>query len=257
MSFISIIVGIYFIYVYAPVEKVMGIPQKNILFPCIFCMVVIFLHFFLVCVYSFLYILKRDSNYLLWSISAAEIGVLYSTLVLITGIIWAKASWNTYWTWDPRLITTLIMWFMYVIYLVIVNMDIQEDKKYILGSGVGIIGFLDVPLVFWSARMWRSIHPAIFASKGGGMPREMLQTMFINLIAYGFLFLYLFLFRKRQLTLKDKLEQIIKNKIFLTIWRKLMKYLVLANIIVWIGIIGYLMFLGNQNREILKKIKPN
>ncbi|GAB6887133.1 cytochrome c biogenesis protein CcsA [Desulfothermus okinawensis JCM 13304] len=213
MSFISIIVGIYFIYVYAPVEKVMGIPQKIFYFHVSFAWWSFFA-FFLVCVYSFLYILKRDSNYLLWSISAAEIGVLYSTLVLITGIIWAKASWNTYWTWDPRLITTLIMWFMYVIYLVIVNMDIQEDKKYILGSGVGIIGFLDVPLVFWSARMWRSIHPAIFASKGGGMPREMLQTMFINLIAYGFLFLYLFLFRKRQLTLKDKLEQIIKNKIF-------------------------------------------
>jgi len=213
LSVFFICIGSYFIYVYAPIEKVMGIPQKIFYFHVSFAWWSFF-SFFLVCIFSLLYILKKDYKYILWSISAAEIGVLYSTVVLITGIIWAKASWNTYWTWDPRLITTLIMWFMYIIYLVIVNIDIPEHKRYILASALGIVAFLDVPLVFLSARMWRSIHPAIFASKGGGMPREMLYTMLINLFAYGLLFFYLYILRKNQLTIKYKIEQIMRNKIF-------------------------------------------
>ncbi len=209
-GFVFICIGIYFIYIFAPIEKTLGIPQKIFYFHVSFAWWSFF-SFFLVCIYGMMYLIKKNVKHVLFAWACAEIGVVYSTLVLITGIIWAKASWNTFWTWDPRLITTLIMWFMYVVYLVIINMDISENKKFSLCSVLGMLAFIDVPIVFLSARMWRSIHPAVFSSKGGGMPPEMLYTMFINLIAYGILYMCLIILRTGQIKLKYKINNIFQR----------------------------------------------
>jgi heme exporter protein C len=213
LSFLSVVIGNWFIFVYAPVEKVLGLPQKIFYFHVSFAWWALF-SFFLVCVFSFLYLLRKKLIYHIISRCCAEVGVVYASMVLCTGIIWARASWNTYWTWDPKLITTLIMWFMYVLYLVILQMDLPQETKYVISSMLGIIAFLDVPLVFWSARMWRSIHPAVFASKGGGMPVEMIYTLMVNLIAYGLLFFCLLLFRLSQVRLKHRIYHIIERRLY-------------------------------------------
>ncbi len=209
-AFVSIIIGNYFVLFYAPIEATLGLPQKIFYFHVSFAWWGLFAFFF-VFLFSLLYLLKKDLSFFLKARVLAEIGVLYSTIVLVTGITWAKASWNTYWTWDPKLITTFIMWFMYVLYLVFLNFEIEDEKKFIFCSVLAIVSFIDVPIVFLAAKMFRSIHPVIFMSKEGGMPFEMLLTMFVNIFCYGCLFFLLFYTRYSQLLLKDKIR-LIRNK---------------------------------------------
>lgn len=210
---ISIIIGNYFVFFYAPVEATLGLPQKIFYFHVSFAWWGFFA-FFLVFLFSIIYLIKKDIKSFLKAKTSAEIGVIYTTIVLITGIIWAKASWNTYWTWDPRLLTTFIMWFMYILYLAFLTMEIEEEKKYIFCSVLGVISFIDVPIVFLSARMWRSIHPAIFTSNNGGMPFEMMITLLVNLLCYGCLFFLLWYTRHFQLLLKIKISLLKYNRIF-------------------------------------------
>ena len=97
-------------------------------------------------------------------------------VVFVASIVWARRSWGVWWTWDPRLTTTLVMWFIYAGYLVLRGLDLPPQRKRMICAVVGVVAFLDVPLVFLSARLWRSIHPAVFASKGGGLEPEMKLT---------------------------------------------------------------------------------
>ena len=138
--------------------------------------------------------------------AAAETGLLFSGLALATGSLWAKAAWNTWWTWDPRLSTTLIMWFIYAGYLVLRQSIDNPQKMRALSAVLGIVAFLNVPLVFLSARMWRSIHPAVFGSGGGGLEPEMMTAVMVSIAAWGLLTAAILLFRVRQLYIKDRIK---------------------------------------------------
>jgi len=98
-------------------------------------------------------------------------------LALVSGSIWGRAAWNVWWTWDPRLTTTLIMWFVYAGYLVLRGAGMAGERRAMVCAVLGVVAFLDVPLVFYSARIWRSVHPAVLASQGGGMEPEMWHTV--------------------------------------------------------------------------------
>ncbi len=199
----------YFICFFAPIEKNLGVVQK-----------IFYLHlplawwsfvaFFIVFIFSILHLLKKRERYFLLAGSFAELGVLFSSLMLLTGIFWARASWNTWWTWDPRLTTALIMWFLYMAYLII-RSDNRDSQK-IIASCIGVIAFLDIPLVFLAARLWRSIHPAVFSSKGGIDP-QMGITLLISFTAWGFLFFLLAIFRIKILKINKKVDEFIYKKI--------------------------------------------
>lgn len=205
----ALLMGIsqWMIWIYAPVERTMGLAQK-----------IFYLHlplawwgfvsFFLVFLASLLFLLRKRKNHDLLAGAAAEVGVLFSTLVLLTGMIWARASWNTWWTWDPRLTTALVMWFVYCGYLILRSSDLGGERRRSICAVVGIVAFLDVPLVFISARMWRSIHPAVFASREGGLPQEMLLTVLVCLVAWGVLWAWICWLRYIQLKAAARIEQI-------------------------------------------------
>ncbi len=205
---IMLLISQWFIWFYAPVEAQMGLVQK-----------IFYLHlplawwgfvsFFLVFIFSILFLCRCDDNFDLLAGAAAEIGVLFCTLVLLTGILWAKAAWNTWWTWEPRLSTTLVMWFVYSGYLVLRKSFGVEQKQKTFCAVLGILGFLDVPLVFFSARLWRSIHPTVMASRQGGLPSEMWLTVLISLLAWAGLFLTLLWLRYSQLKIADRLDRLI------------------------------------------------
>jgi len=209
---VSFLVSQYLIWNYAPIEATLGLVQK-----------IFYLHlplawwgmisFFLVFVFSGLVLLRKQDKYDFWARASAEIGVLFSGLALITGSIWAKASWGVWWTWDPRLTTTLIMWFVYVGYLLLQGLELPELKRKKISAAVGIIAFLDVPLVFVSARIWRTVHPAVFAHKGGGLAPEMLYTLLASLVSFGFLWLLLLKLRAKQIALEQKLAGIFLDQL--------------------------------------------
>ncbi len=198
-------VGQYAIWFYAPEETTMGVVQKIFYFhlPLAWWS---FAAFFGVCVASVMLLWRGGEH---WDVLAgvlAEIGVLFSGLALVTGSIWGRAAWNTWWTWDPRLSTTLVMWFVYAGYLVLRSADVGGGKEARVRAVLGIVAFLDVPLVFLSARLWRSIHPAVLASKGGGMAPEMWTVVWINFVAWGVLFGALVLARYHGAGLKRRVE---------------------------------------------------
>ena len=184
LTLAALAVGQWFIWSYAPVEETMGVVQKifYIHMPLAWWSLV---SFFVVFAASIRHLLKRDAGSDILAGAAAEVGVLMSGLALVTGSIWGRAAWNVWWTWDPRLTTTLIMWFVYAGYLVLRGSGMGEERRGLVCAVLGIVAFLDVPLVFYSARIWRSVHPAVLASKGGGMEPEMWHAVLVNLVAFG------------------------------------------------------------------------
>lgn len=159
---------------------------------------------------SIIYLRKGDLKMDAIAASAAEIGLLFSIITTFSGMIWARPSWNTWWTWDPRLTTMVIMAFTYVAYFLLRNGMDNPIKRARFGSIYLIIGFITVPITFFSARMLRSIHPTIFNASGGEkmvMNAQMYQTMGLSIGAFTVLFIFLLILRSQLRLEEQKLEE--------------------------------------------------
>lgn len=188
----------WLVFGYAPVEANMGLVQK-----------IFYLHlplawwalcsFFVVFVASVAYLARRRPVWDRLAQAAAEVGTLLCGLALVSGMFWARRSWGVWWTWDPRLTTTLVAWFVYLAYLVLRGLDLPAGRRAVVSAVVGVAAFLDVPLVFVSARLWRSIHPSVFAAQGGGLEPEMRLTAIACVLCFGLLWAALVMLRTRQL----------------------------------------------------------
>lgn len=200
------LLALYTIFIYAPVEKTMGVIQKifYIHVPTAF---LAYMAFFITFIASILYLYRKDSIWDTVAHCAVETGVIFCTIVLITGSIWAKPIWNVWWTWDPRLTTTLILWFTYVAYLMLGRV-VKENQRANLAAVFGIIGFINVPITFFSIRLWRTIHPVIITSRGLNMSWPMKFSLIITFIAFCFLFFSLLISRIRLERLKMCIEEI-------------------------------------------------
>ena len=201
----------WLVYVYAPEEQVMGMAQKifYIHLPLAWWGLISFALSF---VAGILYLKTRAPKYDLLAASSVEVGMLFCTLTLVTGSIWGRHSWGVWWTWDPRLTTALILWFIYAGFMALRSMPLPESRRAALCSVVAIAGFLDVPLVFLSARLWRSIHPSVFASQGGGLEPEMAVAVAACVLSFGLIWLAMLLLRYRQMTLSRRLDVLMFEK---------------------------------------------
>jgi len=200
----------YAIWFYAPVERTMGLVQK-IFYTHLPMAWWSFVSFFVVFVASIRYLARGREQDARLAGAAAELGVLFSGLALVTGMCWARPIWNVWWTWDPRLTTTLVMWFIYAAYLLLRASDIGGSRKPTVLAVLGVVAFLDVPLVFVSARYWRSVHPAVFGTPGGGLEPEMWVAALANLLAMGCLWLALLLVRTRQLAVRAAVTTLVRR----------------------------------------------
>lgn len=117
-------------------------------------------------VYAIRYLFRRRPKDDLVSAVAAEVATVLITAVLVSGSIWARVAWNTWWTWDPRLVTTAVLWFLYIGYLVLRGLITRPDSRALVSAIFNVIAFLDVPLVYLSVHWWATIHPVIFTDKG-------------------------------------------------------------------------------------------
>jgi len=186
ITFLTMYAALYAIFLYAPVEKTMGLVQKifYIHVPAAF---LAFLGFFITFIASILYLYKRDHKWDVIAFCSAEIGVIFCTIVLITGSIWAKPIWNVWWTWDPRLTTTLILWFIYVAYLMLRGV-VRENQRANFSAVFGIIGFVNIPITFLAIRLWRSIHPVLITSQSINISAPMKHTLALTFLAFCLLF---------------------------------------------------------------------
>src|SRR5215475_1617141 len=192
IMYIVMVFAILLVFIYAPNEQMQGIVQKIFYFH-VSSSVTAFSAFFLVFVASIMYLWKHAEWWDAVALSAAEIGVVFCTLVLITGPIWARPIWGTWWSWDPTLTLTLVLWLIYVAYLML-RLETYDSKRARFAAILGIIGFVDVPLIRWSVEKWRTLHPKpVLMQEGGttGLTSAMLLTFLVCLGAFFLLFFYL------------------------------------------------------------------
>lgn len=137
------------------------------------------------------YLAWKNSNQALaqmadaWALAGAEVGVVFCTVVLVTGPIWGRRAWGIWWTWDWRLTTTLVLWLIYVSYLLLRRFAAGPQVQT-LAAVLGIFGALDVPIVYMSNRWFRTQHPApVFGgSEGSGMDKSMIGPFLWNMLAW-------------------------------------------------------------------------
>src|SRR5665811_68618 len=142
------------------------------------------------------------------AVASAEIGVVFTPITLVTGPLWAKPIWGAYWTWDPRLTTTLVLWFIYVAYLMVRSSFPEGHRRARLLAVVGIVGWVDVPIVFMSIRWWRTIHPTLVSAQGMDMDPSMQAMLVFSLGVFTMLYVYLMVVRVGQETVASRLGRI-------------------------------------------------
>lgn len=197
----------WLIFVYAPVESTMGLPQKIFYLHLplawwgLFSFVIVFLS-------GIAYIYSRKPYWDALAGSCAEIGLVLAVLSVVSGSIWARHSWGLWWTWDARLTTALVMCFIYAGYLIIRGLDMQPGRKALICAVIGIVAFLDVPLVFMSARLWSYIHPPSIS-----LEPEMKQTLTACLVSFGLLWAGLTLFRYKLAMDEEHLDRIMIDRL--------------------------------------------
>jgi len=189
LSLVLMVAALYLIFLFVPTEESMGIVQRIFYFHVPLAWVS-FLAFFIVFLGSILYLWKRSSKWDIMASSSAEVGAVFTTLFLITGSIWAKPIWGVWWTWSPRLTTALVLWLIYLAYLLVRAYASDDQRGARFAAIVGIIGFIDVPIVALAITLWRTQHPGPVVFTGGLAP-SMLLTLLVSLAAFTALFLIL------------------------------------------------------------------
>jgi len=201
-------VGLYLALLWAPTEAVMGDVQRIFYFHMPSAWVALGPSFTVVFVCSILYLVKKDLRYDRIAAASAEIGVMFTTITLVTGPLWARPIWGAYWTWDPRLTTTLVLWFIFVAYLMLRASSSPGHKRARLSAVVGIVGWVDVPIVFMSIRWWRTIHPLLINGQGMNLDSSMAFVLMYCLAVFSLLYVYLLIIRVRQEELGSRVDRL-------------------------------------------------
>jgi heme exporter protein C len=189
LGFILMIAALYMVFIYVPTDKHTGIVQRIFYFHVPVAWVS-FLAFFITFVFSILYLWKQEMKWDAIACASAEIGVIFTTLVLITGPIWAKPTWGIWWTWDARLTTSLVLWLIYVAYLLVRSFATEPARGARFSAVIGIVGFIDVPIVFLTVNLWRTQHPTTIIFEGG-LTTPMLMTLLVCITAFTVLYILL------------------------------------------------------------------
>jgi heme exporter protein C len=212
-ALVAIAAGLVFLY--APRERVMGEVQRIFYFHVPVAWVS-FLAFFVTLCTSIAFLRTGALKWDKVSAASVEVGLVFTIVAILSGSIWARPAWNTWWTWDPRLTTYTILALIYVAYLMLRQGVEDPGRRARFASVYGIVGFISVPLTFFSIRWWRTIHPVVIgngtATSIGGfdMTPPMLQVFFFSLFAITVLY---FCFLANRLQLQREMDYVEQLKI--------------------------------------------
>lgn len=172
---------------------------------------VAFLAFFIVFLCSIAYLWKRNPKWDIIARSSAEVGIVFTTLVLVTGAIWAKSIWGVWWTWDARLTSSLVLWLIYISYLLVRSYTTEESRGARFAAVVGIVGFINVPIVALAVNLWRTQHPTTLIFEGG-LTSSMLITLLVSIAAFTVLYVALTLQNISLRSLESEIKQVKHSK---------------------------------------------
>ncbi len=193
---LSLVASLYTIFFFAPVEMQMGIVQKIFYFhvPSAYAM---YVGFVVSAVGSAMYLLKRQPRWDALGVAGAEVGMLFCAIVLVSGPLWARKAWGVWWTWDPRLTTTLLAGMIFAAYLALRSFGDAGEIEKRFASGLAIFGLLDLPLIHYSVQRWRGVHPTVITGKGGGLDSNMYVALAVSFVTFTLLVALLIWMRVR------------------------------------------------------------
>jgi heme exporter protein C len=202
------VAGMYLAVLGAPTERTMGHAQR-IFYVHVPAAWAGYLAFAVVFVASVGYLWTRRRGWDLAAYASTEVGVVFTTLAIASGSVWGRAAWGTWWTWDPRLTTTFMLWFIYVVSLMVRAYGGAGNQSGRFAAVLGIVGFLDIPLIHLSVLWWRSMHPLPVVVRaegfGSGLHPVMLQALLVNVAVFTLLYIALFGIRRGQMAAADTL----------------------------------------------------
>jgi len=197
-------------FVVSPPDRDMGHLQKimYVHVPAAWNMMIAF---FIVAIASLLYLWKGQEKHDLLAASAAEVGAVLTGLLLILGSIWAKPTWGVWWTWDPRLTSTAVLEIIYVGYLALRSFVEDTERRAQWSAVVGILGALNVPIVYMSVRWWRTLHQV--QSTPSTVDPNYVMSLRANAIAFMVLTIYFVVARYRAMTIERQAERLIEDAV--------------------------------------------
>jgi heme exporter protein C len=211
LSAVMVMVALYLALAGAPeanLQSATGRYAQRIIYFHIATAWVGFLAFFVTFVAGVVYLRSQERRWDIVALSSAEIGTVFMLGVLVSGSIWAKPAWGVWWVWDERLTISLIQFLIYVGYLMLRSSVEDPARRARFAAVYGIVAFISVPINFIAIRLWRTQHPLMFGSEGGGLGPGMMFAFFFALMTFTVWYVTLMGHRIRLERLRDEVEQL-------------------------------------------------
>lgn len=207
VSAVTIGIALFLVFLVAPREATMGDIQRVFYFhvPAAW---VGYLALFVSFVASLLYLRRRESRWDRLAFSSAEIGLVFITQGIITGSFWAKATWGVWWTWEPRLTTSAVLWAIYASYLTLRRAMEEQGRRERVAAVYSILGFVAVPINFMAIRWWRTVHPLVFEGGGSNLTPAMLRVLIFCIVAFTLFYLAVLSLRLGIAWAEEQVEQL-------------------------------------------------
>ncbi len=187
LSVSAFLAALGMVFFYAPREAVMGEVQRIFYFHVASAWIGFF-GFFVTFLGSALYLARDERRWDILALASAEVGLIFITMTLLTGMLWARPAWGVYWTWEPRLTISAVQWLLYLAYGMLRGAVHSPERGARFAAVYGIAAFTTVPLSWFAIRWWRTIHPQVFSGSGMAITSKMLTTLLAALAAFTVLY---------------------------------------------------------------------
>ncbi|MCP4603791.1 MAG: cytochrome c biogenesis protein CcsA [Proteobacteria bacterium] len=189
LTCLAMLAALWSVFVYAPSDANMGIVQKIFYFH-VSAAYTMFLSWTICTVASVAYLIRRNERWDMLARSAAELALIFAVIVMVTGPLWGRKSWGAYWTWDPRLTTTLLFTLIIASYALLRAFASGEVERR-FAAALAILGACIAPIIHFSVQKWRGQHPTVITGKGGGLAPEMYTVLIVSGLAFTLLLIVL------------------------------------------------------------------
>ncbi len=210
LAALGIEVALVLVFLVAPREATMGDVQRIFYFhvPASWDG---YLALMVTLVASMLYLVRREGRWDRLALCSAEIGLVFISAGIVSGAFWAKATWGVWWTWDPRLTTSAVLWVVYAAYLILRQALDDVGRRARLSAVYSVAAFVAVPLNFMAIRWWRAAHPVVLGTESGGLSPDMLAVLLFCLGAFTLVYIALLRARLSLESLAQRVERL-KNR---------------------------------------------
>lgn len=190
LSLVGVMISIYMIFFYAPMDALQKDVQR-IFYLHVPSAWLGMLSFVIMALAGIVYLFKADERWDLAARAASELGLVFLSIALITGSLWGKPIWGTWWSWDPMLTSVLVLWLMFVAYLMLRSYMGRTHEGARAAAVLAIVGVIDVPIIYEATNWWRTLHPAKEIGQSGALPPAVVLTLLVSLVSFTLLYSFL------------------------------------------------------------------